>query len=172
MAVVRRRVIAGVSGSLRSLGALRAAVQEARSVDAVLLPVLAWAPPGGELAYLRAPCPWLLGRWEQEAHQRLRRAFEDAFGGLPADIVVHPMVVRAAPGPLLVELADRRDDVLVVGCGGWNRLASIFHGSVARYCMAHARCPVMAVPPPDLITHLRPWRHHWRPEDFTVPLAR
>jgi len=36
-----RRVIAGVSGSLRSLGALRAAVAEARSARAGLLAVLA-----------------------------------------------------------------------------------------------------------------------------------
>jgi hypothetical protein len=45
------------------------------------------------------------------------------------------------------------------------------HGTVTRYCMAHARCKVLAVPPPDLIRQLRPWRHRWRAEDFTVPLA-
>ena len=50
-----RRVIAGVSGSLRSLGALRAGVAEARSTDATLVAVLAWAPAGGELAYRRYP---------------------------------------------------------------------------------------------------------------------
>jgi hypothetical protein len=44
-------------------------------------------------------------------------------------------------------------------------------GAVTRYCMAHARCPVLAVPPPELITELKHWPRHWRPEDFTVPLA-
>jgi hypothetical protein len=38
--------------------------------------------------------------------------------------------------------------------------------------MAHARCPVLAVPPPELIRKLRPRRHHWQPEDFATPLAR
>jgi hypothetical protein len=62
MAAGSRRVIAGVSGSLRSLGALRTGVAEARSAGAALQAVLAWAPAGGEVAYMRAPCPLLLRR--------------------------------------------------------------------------------------------------------------
>src|SRR5215475_6360149 len=69
------RVIAGVSGSLRSLGALRVGVAEARSTGATLLAVLAWAPAGGEYAYRRAPCPNLLKEWEHDAHERMRDAF-------------------------------------------------------------------------------------------------
>jgi nucleotide-binding universal stress UspA family protein len=166
-----RRVIAGVSGSLRSLGALRAAVAEARSAGAAVLAVLAWAPAGGEIAYLRAPCPLLLRLWEQEAHERMRDAFDEAFGGMPDDVAVRQLVVRAPPGPALVELADQPGDLLVVGYGGRSRLGCAVHGHVTRYCMAHARCPVLAVPPPELIRELRPRRHHWRPEDFATPLA-
>lgn len=166
-----RRVIAGVSGSMRSLGALRAGVAEARSSGAALLAVLAWTPAGGEVAYLRAPCPLLLRLWEREAQERLRGAFDAAFGGMPPDVAVHAIVVRARPGPLLVELADQPDDLLVVGYGGRSQLSRAVHGSVARYCVAHGRCPVLAVPPPGLITELRPWRAHWRPEDFAVPLV-
>ena len=171
MAAGRRRVIAGVSGSLRSLGALRAAVAEARSAGAALQAVLAWAPAGGEIAYMRAPCPVLLRLWEQEARERLRDAFDEAFGGVPDGVAVQSMVVRAPPGPALVELADQRDDLLVVGYGGRSRLGYAVHGAVTRYCMAHARCPVLTVPPPELIRELRPRRHHWRPEDFAIPLA-
>lgn len=171
MIVGGRRVIAGVSGSLRSLGALRAGVAEARSRGAVLLAVLAWAPAGGEVAYRRAPSPLLLRLWESAAGERLRESFDAVFGGMPAGVTVRMMVVRARPGPLLVELADRPDDLLVVGYGGRSRLGCAVHGSVTRYCLSHARCPVLAVPPPELITKLRPWPHHWRPEDFTVPLA-
>jgi nucleotide-binding universal stress UspA family protein len=171
VAAGRRRVIAGVSGSLRSLGALRAAVAEARSAGAALQAVLAWAPVGGEIAYMRAPCPVLLRLWEQEARERLRDAFDEAFGGVPDGVAVQSMVVRAAPGPALVELADQRDDLLVVGYGGRSRLGYAVHGTVTRYCMAQARCPVLTVPPPELIRELRPRRHHWRPEDFAIPLA-
>jgi nucleotide-binding universal stress UspA family protein len=160
------RVIVGVSGSLRSLGALRVGVAEACSRGATLLAVLAWAPEGGEVAYMRAPCPMLLRLWEHEAGERLTGAFDCAFGGIPPEVTVREMVVRAKPGPLLVELADRPDDLIVVGCGGRRWPGCVFHGAVARYCMTHARCPVLAVPPPDLISKLQPWPHHWRPEDF------
>ena len=171
MAVGSGRVIAGVSGSLRSLGALRAGAAEARLSGAALLAVLAWAPAGGEVAYLRAPCPLLLRLWERAAHERMREAFDAAFGGMPDDIPVRTLVVRARPGPLLVELADQPDDLLVVGYGGRSQLGRAVHGSVTRHCLAHATCPVLAVPPPDLITELRPWPVHLRPEDFAVPLV-
>ncbi len=166
-----RRVIAGVSGSLRSLGALRAGVAEARSAGAELLAVLAWAPAGGEIAYIRAPCPVLLRLWEQAACERLRDAFDNAFGGVPDGVPVRQVVVRGQPGPALVELASQRDDLLVVGYGGRSRLGYAVHGAVTRYCIAHARCPVLTAPPPELIRELRPRRHRWRPEDFAVPLA-
>jgi hypothetical protein len=76
-------VIVGVSGSVRSLAALRVAVAEARRVGALLLPVLAWSPVGGEVAYRRGPCPPLLRVWEQMAGERMRTAFDEAYGGRP-----------------------------------------------------------------------------------------
>jgi hypothetical protein len=98
-------------------------------------------------------------------------AFDAAFGGMPDDIPVRTLVVRARPGPLLVELADQPDDLLVVGYGGRSQLGRAVHGSVTRHCLARATCPVLAVPPPDLITELRPWPVHWRAADFAVPLV-
>jgi nucleotide-binding universal stress UspA family protein len=165
------RVIAGVSGSVRSLGALRAGVVEARSSGAELVAVLAWAPSGGEFAYMRAPCPMLLRLCEEAAQERVREAFDAAFGGIPWDVSVRMLVVRARPGQVLVDMADRPDDLLVVGCGGRSRLGRTVHGSVTRYCIAHARCPVLAVPPPELIADMRSWPHRWRPELITAPLA-
>jgi nucleotide-binding universal stress UspA family protein len=171
VAAASRRVIAGVSGSLRSLGALRAGAAEARKEGAALVAVLAWAPAGGELAYTRAPCPLLLRLWEQAACERMREAFEEAFGGLPGDVTVHQMVVRGSPGPVLVGMAEDPDDLLVVGFGGRSTLGYAVHGAVTRYCMRRARCPVLAVPPPEMISQLRAWSHHWRAEDFIVPLT-
>jgi nucleotide-binding universal stress UspA family protein len=162
-----RRVIAGVSGSVRSLAALRVGAAEARSAGAELLPVLAWTPPGGELAYARSPCPLLLRVWEQEARERLRIALDEAFGGMPGGLVVHPVIVRGPPGPALVGTADRPDDLLVVGCGRRGWLGRVVHGAVSRYCLAHVGCPVLAVPAPEMIRELRS-RHHWRPEDFAA----
>jgi nucleotide-binding universal stress UspA family protein len=55
----RRRVIVGVSGSVRSLQALRRAAAEARTRGAVLVAVHAWVPPGGDIAERRCPNPEL-----------------------------------------------------------------------------------------------------------------
>ena len=165
-----KRVIAGVSGSLRSLGALRAGVAEARRTGAPLIAVLAWEPAGGELAYRRAPCPVLLRLWETAAVERLTGAFDDAFGGVPQDVIVRMLVVRGKAGRFLVDFADRPDDLLVVGCGGSNWLRYSLRPSVSRYCVTHAHCQVLTVPPPELIAEMRSRPHRWRPEDFAVPL--
>ncbi|HEX9065830.1 MAG TPA: universal stress protein [Streptosporangiaceae bacterium] len=163
-----RRIVAGVSGSLRSLGALRAAVDEARSCGAPVIAVLAWVPTGGEYAYRRAPCPVLLRVWEQAARQRLGEAFDEAFGGVPAGVSVRQVVLRGKPGPVLVELADHPDDLLVVGAGGHGWAGFTRSGGVSRYCLAHARCPVLAVPPPELMAAVGSRPHRWRPEDVAT----
>jgi hypothetical protein len=105
------------------------------------------------------------------ACERPRDAFDRWFGGLPEGVAVRQLVVQAPPGPALVELADRRDDDRWWWVTGTELLGYLVHGAVTRYCMAHARCPVLTAPPPELIRELRPRRHHWRPEDFAVPLA-
>ncbi len=45
----------------------------------------------------------------------------------------------------------------MVGAGR-RGLARIGHGRVARYCLAHATCPVLAVPPSELAGLARRWR--------------
>lgn len=74
------------------------------------------------------------------------------------------MVVRAAAGHGLVELADRPDDLLVVGAGerGWP--ARWFHGGTSRYCVSHAGCRVLAVPPPALMSELSLRQRHRLPQ--------
>jgi nucleotide-binding universal stress UspA family protein len=144
-------VVVGVHGSLPSLAALRVACQQARDRDAILIPMLMWAPVGGELAYHRAPCPEMLRMWRQQADQRLANAFDEAFGGHPADVVMRPEVLRAEAGAALVRAAASDGDLLVIGLGHRRLLHRRLHGPTARYCLAHATCPVVLVPPPDLM---------------------
>jgi nucleotide-binding universal stress UspA family protein len=150
-----RRVIVGVSGTLGNLAAVHAAAAEARRTHAQFVPVLAWAPVGGEVAYARAPCSPLLHIWQADASRRLRTALLDAFGGLPPGVVTAPILVRGAPGSSLVRIADRADDLLVVGTGRRGHLLRPWRGSVARYCERRAGCAVLRVPAPDLIELLR-----------------
>jgi nucleotide-binding universal stress UspA family protein len=144
-----RRVIVGASGSPGSLRALRHAEDLARHDVATLTPVLAWVPPGGELAS-RQPCPELVRIWQDAAWQRLWSALQAAWGQIPDDLSVQPVVQRGQPGPVLVGLAGRPGDLLVVGAGRRGSLAWLGHGRVGRYCLAHAQCPVLAVPPATL----------------------
>jgi nucleotide-binding universal stress UspA family protein len=141
-----RRVIVGASGSPGSLRALRHAEDLARHSDATLTPVLAWVPPGGELA-ARQPCPALVRLWEEAAWQRLWEALDAAWGQIPGGLSVQPVVQRGQPGPVLVAVARQLDDLLVVGAGRRGALAWLGHGRVSRYCLSHAQCPVLAVPP-------------------------
>src|SRR5579875_128408 len=110
-----RRVIVGVHGSLGSLQALRYAAERAREDSVPLVPVVAWVPPGGDMAERRQPVYQLRLVWRDAARDRLLAAFDDGLGGLPADLDVEPLVVRGPAGPVLVGTADQPGDLLVVG---------------------------------------------------------
>ena len=169
-----RRVFAGVHGSPGSLQALRYAANEARHRGARLLPVIAWVPPGGDLAERRQPNLYLRKMWREGAQGRLWEAFDMGLGGLPEDLTIEALVVRGPAGPVLVECADDPDDLLVIGTGrrGLRRLA---RHSASRYCLAHARCPVVAVPPSALMEEtshrLHVWPRKQRPPTLDHPEA-
>jgi nucleotide-binding universal stress UspA family protein len=167
-----RRIIVGVSGSPGSLQALRYAAGLARSGNAVLTPVLAWTPPGGELADRRSPCEPLRAAWKQAAWERLWRAVELAIGGPPADLEFAPEIIRGAAGKVLSDVARQPGDVLVVGAGKRGAL-QLTARRVSTYCIGHARCPVIAVPPPELAAEMHGWhgwmqRHRMHPEDVDL----
>ncbi|WP_405875016.1 MULTISPECIES: universal stress protein [unclassified Streptomyces] len=162
---VPARVLVGVSGSLGSRTALRRAADEARRRSAALWPVLAWEPPGGELAARRSPASSLMvGQWQRLARERLLAALGDVFGDAGPDVPMRALVVRGVPGRALVETADRQSDLLVVGTGGRGLLHRAFLSSTSRYCLAHATCPVLAVPPSPLNSELTAVhrRNTWR----------
>ncbi|TWE15919.1 nucleotide-binding universal stress UspA family protein [Kitasatospora atroaurantiaca] len=136
------RVIVGVNGSLSSPAAVYRAVEEAGRRNAVLVPVIAWS--GTDHEQLR-PLPEL----EHAVRKRLDTVFEQAFGGYPSDIVIRPVVVHADAGRALVAAADRPTDLLVLDRGHHGRLHHALHGSVARYCRAHAACEGWWYRPPN-----------------------
>jgi len=168
-----RRVIVGVSGTPGSIPALRYAASITRREDAPLIAVHAWIPPGGDLFERRRPSAGLRRIWEEAARRRLQEAFDAAWGCVPDGLALRPVVLRGEPGPALVGVACSSDDLLVVGTGRRGPLARIWHGRVSRYCLAHARCPVLTVPPPALARTaghgLRAWS--FRHRELTVARA-
>jgi nucleotide-binding universal stress UspA family protein len=155
-----RRIVVGVHGSLGSLQALRYAAEEARWRNVPLVPVIAWVPPGGELAERRYPSPYLREVWSDAAKKRLVDAFETGLGGMPDDVVIEGHVERGETGPVLVDVAGQPGDLLVIGTGRRSLIGRALRKSVGRYCLAHPRCPVLAVPPSALMDEVgrhRPW---------------
>jgi nucleotide-binding universal stress UspA family protein len=156
-----RRIIVGVHGSLGSLQALRFAADEARERNVPLLAVTAWVPPGGDMAERRHSSPYLRKIWREAAWERLWAAFDAGLGGVPADLRVDSQAVRGDTGPVLVEAASEPDDLLIIGTGRRARFGRMMRRSVSRYCLAHARCPVLAVPPSALMDEMSHPLHSW-----------
>ena len=167
-----RRIVVGVHGSLGSLQALRFAADEARERCVPLVPVIAWVPPGGDGAERSRPSPYLRQIWREAARKRLWDAFDAGLGGLPADLHVEPHVERGETGQVLVWLADQPGDLLVIGSGRRGLLTRAVRRSVGRYCLAHATCPVLAVPPTTLMDEmgggLRGWMLRRRINDIAT----
>jgi nucleotide-binding universal stress UspA family protein len=171
------RVIVGVSGSPGCLPAVRYAAELARAHRAPLVPVLAWQPPGGDLAERSHPSPVLRDLWADAASRRLHGALLMAYGTLPTDVAINPQIVRGEPGRSLVDAACEPGDLLVIGTGRRPGISRALHASVSRYCLAHAGGPVLAVPPSPLDRALgrfglRGWairRRPLSPADITAP---
>ncbi|MBP2041182.1 universal stress protein [Streptomyces avidinii] len=148
---MRGRVVAGSCGSLGSLTALHRAAAEARARDAELWVVLAWQPPiGGPGSRGSTGGTPLLAGCRDAAVERLRGILDTAFGASPPGVHLAGLTVRATPGAALVDTVRDPGDLLVVGTGSRAPLLRALRPSVARYCLAHAPCPVLAVPPSPL----------------------
>jgi nucleotide-binding universal stress UspA family protein len=156
-----RRIVVGVHGSLGSLQALRWAAAEAMERGVPLVPVIAWVPPGGDMAERSHPSPYLRQIWQDAACKRLSDAFDDCFGGVPDGLPVKARVERGDAAQVLVDVADQPGDLLVIGSGRRNPVVRALRRSVGRYCLAHGKCPVIAVPPSALMEEMRhgllPW---------------
>ncbi|MBS2963564.1 universal stress protein [Actinocrinis puniceicyclus] len=159
------RVIVGVHGTPGSLQALRFAVGHARAFGETLVPVIAWEPPGGDGAGRRYP-PLLTREWADAAERRLLDAFDQGLGGPPENLPTRPQVVRGRAGQVLVTLADRESDVLVVGENRRGQLHRAWYGCAPQYCLRHAGCAVIVVPSSTLARDVGRLHHRarlWRP---------
>lgn len=159
-----RKVVVGVTGSPGSLTALHRAAAEARVRGAELRVVLAWQAPAGELGSHNGLGPCALAECRAAAVERLRDALDTAFGAGVPGVTLAGFTVRGTAGAALVDTARDPEDLLVVGTGSRTALRRLVRPSVARYCLVHAACPVLVVPPSPLQAELDAAhrRNFWR----------
>ena len=134
------RVVVGVSGSLGGLQALRYAVNEARRRGSTVHAVRAWQFTAPWRGYDTDLCRQDMSA---AAEASIHNAFDTAMGGLPPDLTFVLVTTIGPAGPALVTIADRDDDLLVVGASThrWSDGAA-----VVRHCVRRASCPVLVVP--------------------------
>lgn len=149
-----RRVVVGVSGTPGSMAVLHRGAAEARVRDAELWVVMAWQAPGTELGSRSSCNVSTLVQCRAAAVERLREVLNTAFDAERPGVTLAGLTVRATPGAALVDTARGTDDLLVVGTGSRAPLRRLIRPSVARYCLAHAACPVLTVPPSPLQAEL------------------
>ncbi|MCY1649603.1 universal stress protein [[Kitasatospora] papulosa] len=163
---MQRRVVVGVSGSLGSLTALHRATAEAQKRNAELYAVLAWQLPGGGLGSRATYGTALLGECREAARDDLCTALDTAFAAGRPGVTLVGCTVRGDPGAVLVNAVRWSDDLLVVGTGIRGRWFPGLRAPVARHCLAHAPCPVLAVPPNPLEAEIAAVRRRtWSPDN-------
>jgi nucleotide-binding universal stress UspA family protein len=146
-------VVVGVDGTPEADAALAVALDEAiRTGDAVLV-ITAWHPQVPAVTYPVLPAtPMDRETPRRRAESIQQQALERV--GVPASVPVSTQVPEGVPGSVLVRAA-RTARLLVVGSRGFGPVRAALFGSVSRYCVRHATCPVLVVP---ALTH-PPCRH-------------
>jgi nucleotide-binding universal stress UspA family protein len=136
-----RTVAVAYDGEDESRAALRTAESLARRLGARLL-LMGAVDPGHSGRVFAADKPEAESTAREQAQRILTQAAEDVGGGLGVEC----RVAMGDAGKALVEASTDDVDVLVMGSRGYGPVRSVLLGSVSRYVVAHASCPVIVVP--------------------------
>jgi nucleotide-binding universal stress UspA family protein len=140
-------VVVGVDGSPASYTALRWTLAHAGRTGAQVCAVRCWTPVlarGWEAAVTAQPVPPIIEQ-KARAERELAQVVAAALARVPTHSTqVQQRAVRGPAGPGLVSEAAGAD-LLVVGHG--HRSLEMLHRSVTWYCVVHATCPVLVIPP-------------------------
>ena len=139
-----RRIVVGIDGSPGATEALRFALEEADVSGASVTAVTAWdVPPGGTAGPGRLCWPTSSSRkevrtissgvWSPRVQPSPASRWSRASSSGDARRVLCHAAVSA--------------DMLVLGSRGLGTVKSLLLGSVGMYCVHHAPCPVVIVPP-------------------------
>jgi nucleotide-binding universal stress UspA family protein len=144
-------VVVGVDGSPASYTALRWALGHVERTGGQVRAIRCVRPvavPAWEAEVTGEPAPASAEqqvRAERELDQIVAAALVRVRDGAQR-VAVQRTVVRGSAGPALVAEASGAA-LLVVGSHGHRRLTELAHRSVSAYCIRHASCPVVVIPP-------------------------
>jgi nucleotide-binding universal stress UspA family protein len=136
-----RQLVVGVDGTRFGVAALRWAMRDVAARGGSVEVVMAWHPES-ELVGVE----WFSGQDDairQRCAQALASSVEEACEGRSEP---RQVLARGWPPEVLVQ-ASRGADLLVLGSHGRVQLMARSVGSVVEYCLHHAFCPVIALPP-------------------------
>lgn len=137
-------LVVGIDGNPASTGALCWAVAEAWAHQARVVAVYAFVEPVISDVTMVAPDTL---QHAEDAYTAACQWRDEALLQLPEypEARVDVQVRLGPAGPALTEAAAGAY-LLVVGSSGHHPLHRLVYGSVSRYCLGHAPCPVVAVP--------------------------
>lgn len=101
--------------------------------------------------------PYLVEEDRGDAEERLKVRLTSIADALPSELQVDVRVHSGSVAPALVTACGDGVDLLVVGSRGYGPSRSVLLGSVSRYVVDHAPCPVIVVPrtaSPDVLAEV------------------
>ena len=139
------RVIVGIANTVSGYQALRFAVDYARQRGAALVAVRAVPPRPAADAWPEARQALF-----DTATQEVLNAFTEALGLVPEGIAITMELKSGSAAAVLLSVATRPDDVLVIGGSDGRRRLPWRGARTAQRCVRRAVCPVIAVPASEL----------------------
>jgi nucleotide-binding universal stress UspA family protein len=142
------KVVVGLDTLPAAAEALRWAARYARAVGAELHAVHAYIGPQKEAVPLAEDSARRAG--DQMRALQPPKDLQALFASVQPEAGWTLSCFDGDPGPVL-RAAAHDADLLVVGTGEHVGLGRLLVGSVSHQCLTHARCPVVAVPAPQLV---------------------
>ena len=133
-------VAVAVDGRPEADAALREAAEHAQRIGARLRLLAVVEPPG-----LSAPPPMVGVDLGSAVREELERRLERAANALRPGLEVETRLLDGHAGKALAKASDDVD-LLVCGSRGYGPIRSVLLGSVSRYLVDSAACPVLVVP--------------------------
>jgi hypothetical protein len=137
-------VIVGFAPTLAGYEALRYAVAQARGRASALVVARA--------VLLNARESWAVNRQPMTAAvaKQVSTAFDEALGGVPADLDIHVLVEAGPAEMVLLAAANQPRHVLILVACTRRRLGALTHGAMLRRMLRSAVCPVVVIPAPTM----------------------